>query len=71
MVHNGIEYGMMAAIAEGLSIIEHADAGLETAPSTPRPLRCANRKPTSTRSTSAKLPRYGAAARSWGPGWST
>ncbi len=28
MVHNGIEYGMMAAIAEGLSIIEHADAGL-------------------------------------------
>jgi 6-phosphogluconate dehydrogenase len=27
MVHNGIEYGMMAAIAEGLSIIEHADVG--------------------------------------------
>jgi 6-phosphogluconate dehydrogenase len=27
MVHNGVEYGMMAAIAEGLSIIEHADAG--------------------------------------------
>jgi 6-phosphogluconate dehydrogenase len=39
MVHNGIEYGMMAAIAEGLSIIKHADEGLhqgeidaETAP---------------------------------------
>jgi len=39
MVHNGIEYGMMAAIGEGLSIIKHADAGLheqeadaETAP---------------------------------------
>ncbi len=30
MVHNGIEYGMMAAIAEGLSIIEHADAGKTT-----------------------------------------
>ena len=29
MVHNGIEYGMMAAIAEGLSIIKHADAGLK------------------------------------------
>jgi 6-phosphogluconate dehydrogenase len=29
MVHNGIEYGMMAAIAEGLSIIAHADAGIE------------------------------------------
>ena len=28
MVHNGIEYGMMAAIAEGLSIIKAADAGL-------------------------------------------
>ena len=31
MVHNGIEYGMMAAIAEGLSIIKHADAGKLTA----------------------------------------
>jgi 6-phosphogluconate dehydrogenase len=27
MIHNGIEYGMMAAIAEGLSIIKHANAG--------------------------------------------
>lgn len=27
MVHNGVEYGMMSAIAEGLSIISHADAG--------------------------------------------
>jgi 6-phosphogluconate dehydrogenase len=27
MVHNGVEYGMMAAIAEGLSIIKHADVG--------------------------------------------
>jgi 6-phosphogluconate dehydrogenase len=31
MVHNGVEYGMMAAIAEGLSIIHHADVGLHTA----------------------------------------
>jgi 6-phosphogluconate dehydrogenase len=31
MVHNGVEYGMMAAIAEGLSIISHADAGLHQA----------------------------------------
>ncbi|MGW2560442.1 phosphogluconate dehydrogenase (NAD(+)-dependent, decarboxylating) [Streptomyces sp. NPDC001514] len=30
MVHNGVEYGMMAAIAEGLSIIKHADAGLRS-----------------------------------------
>jgi 6-phosphogluconate dehydrogenase len=28
MIHNGVEYGMMAAIAEGLSVIKHADAGL-------------------------------------------
>jgi 6-phosphogluconate dehydrogenase len=27
MVHNGVEYGMMAAVAEGLAIIRHADAG--------------------------------------------
>lgn len=27
MVHNGVEYGMMAAIGEGLSIIKNADVG--------------------------------------------
>jgi 6-phosphogluconate dehydrogenase len=27
MVHNGIEYGLMAAYAEGLSLLAHADAG--------------------------------------------
>jgi 6-phosphogluconate dehydrogenase len=39
MVHNGIEYGLMAAYAEGLNVLKHADAGLhktetdaETAP---------------------------------------
>jgi len=39
MVHNGIEYGVMAAYAEGLNLLAHADAGLasqvsdaETAP---------------------------------------
>jgi 6-phosphogluconate dehydrogenase len=30
MVHNGIEYGMMAAYAEGLNIIKHANVGLKT-----------------------------------------
>jgi 6-phosphogluconate dehydrogenase len=29
MVHNGVEYGMMGAIAEGLSIIRHANAGMK------------------------------------------
>jgi len=28
MVHNGIEYGLMAAYAEGLNLLRHADAGL-------------------------------------------
>jgi 6-phosphogluconate dehydrogenase len=30
MVHNGIEYGMMAAIAEGLSILKHANVGKQS-----------------------------------------
>ena len=30
MVHNGIEYGIMAAYAEGLNILQHADAGKKT-----------------------------------------
>jgi 6-phosphogluconate dehydrogenase len=29
MVHNGIEYGMMAAYAEGLNILQHANVGRE------------------------------------------
>jgi len=42
MVHNGIEYGMMAAIAEGLSIIKHANigqAGVESGDAETTPLR--------------------------------
>jgi 6-phosphogluconate dehydrogenase len=30
MVHNGIEYGIMAAYAEGLNILKHADVGTRT-----------------------------------------
>jgi 6-phosphogluconate dehydrogenase len=30
MVHNGIEYGLMAAYAEGLNILKHANAGSAT-----------------------------------------
>ena len=30
MVHNGIEYGLMAAYAEGLNVLRHADAGKRT-----------------------------------------
>ncbi len=32
MVHNGIEYGMMAAIAEGLSVLRNANVGNENRP---------------------------------------
>jgi 6-phosphogluconate dehydrogenase len=31
MVHNGIEYGIMAAFAEGLNILDNADAGIRSA----------------------------------------
>jgi 6-phosphogluconate dehydrogenase len=27
MVHNGIEYGLMAAYAEGMNILRHANVG--------------------------------------------
>jgi 6-phosphogluconate dehydrogenase len=30
MVHNGIEYGLMAAFAEGLNVLKHANAGAAT-----------------------------------------
>ncbi len=30
MVHNGIEYGLMAAFAEGLNVLKHANAGKHT-----------------------------------------
>jgi 6-phosphogluconate dehydrogenase len=42
MIHNGIEYGMMAAIAEGLSIIKHAnigEAGVQSSDAETTPLR--------------------------------
>ncbi len=31
MVHNGIEYGIMAALAEGLNLLSNADAGVREA----------------------------------------
>ena len=41
MVHNGIEYGIMAAYAEGLNILKHANAGkrVEAADAETAPLR--------------------------------
>ncbi len=41
MVHNGIEYGMMAALAEGFNVLQHADCGSRrrTADAETTPLR--------------------------------
>ena len=42
MVHNGIEYGIMAAYAEGLGILRAANVGKQcTAKSMPKRRRCA------------------------------
>jgi len=51
MVHNGIEYGLMAAYAEGLNILHHAVQGSISARSTPRRRRSASPSYTSTTST--------------------
>jgi 6-phosphogluconate dehydrogenase len=59
MVHNGIEYGMMAAYAEGLNILKHANAGK------------ADPNITSTTCPSRRSPRSGAAAVWSPPGCST
>ena len=71
MVHNGIEYGIMAAYAEGLNILQHADVGLHQRRSTPRRRRCATRSCTSTSSTSRRSPSCGGGAASSPPGCST
>jgi 6-phosphogluconate dehydrogenase len=64
MVHNGIEYGMMAAYAEGLNILRHADAGKTRRSPTPRPAPLTS--PSSTSSTSTCRGRRGLAARQRG-----
>ena len=63
MVHNGIEYGLMAAYAEGLGILRAANIGKQDArQSTPRRRRCATPSTTSTTSTCPTSPRCGGAA---------
>ena len=69
MVHNGIEYGLMAAYAEGLNILKSADVGKrqqETDAET-APMEHARVLPV-RRSTRPRSPRSGVAAassRSW------
>ena len=63
MVHNGIEYGIMAAYAEGLGILRDANVGKQTG--THRrgnDAAAATRSTTNTTSISATSPRCGAAA---------
>ena len=64
MVHNGIEYGIMAAFAEGLNILHNADVGHRRPASTPpRSHRWRSRSTTSSRSTPPRSPNSGAADR--------
>ena len=63
MVHNGIEYGLMAAYAEGLNILKHANVGKEgQSARTRRPRHCATPSTTSMRSTWATWPKCGVVA---------
>ena len=63
MVHNGIEYGLMAAYAEGLGVLRDANVGKQQRRrSTPRRRRCAIPSTTSTISICATSPKCGGAA---------
>src|SRR5881397_1319064 len=58
MVHNGIEYGLMAAYAEGLNVLRHANVGKRPRAADVEPLRVTP-STTSTTSTSPTSPRSG------------
>ena len=62
MVHNGIEYGMMAAYAEGLGVLEAANIGNTLPKSTPKPRPCVTPNITSTTLLYLTSQRYGGAA---------
>ena len=63
MIHNGIEYGLMAAYAEGLNILKNANIGKAHATrTTRRRRRCGTPSTTSTTSTSPTSPSSGGAA---------
>ncbi len=63
MVHNGIEYGLMAAYAEGLNVLRARERrALPSARPMPRPRRFGTPTPTDTTSTSPRSPSSGAAA---------
>jgi hypothetical protein len=70
-VHNGIEYGLMAAYAEGLNILHRRTPVLSSGLATPRPRRFPIASTTATRSTWPRSRRCGGAARWSPPGCST
>ena len=64
MVHNGVEYGLMAAYSEGLNILKNANAGRIVTMSTQKPRRCEIPSFIDMSSTSPRSLRSGAAAAS-------
>ena len=62
MVHNGIEYGVMAAYAEGLAVLKAANIGKKSGRSMRKPRRCAIPSTISTISICRTSPSSGAAA---------
>ena len=64
MVHNGIEYGLMAAYAEGLNILRGASIGKHRQEVDAETTRSATQSTTSTSSTSPRSPSPGGAGAS-------
>ena len=64
MVHNGIEYGLMAAYAEGMNVLRNANIGKRSTQSMPKPPRCVIPSSTNTTSICAISPSCGDAAAS-------
>ena len=62
MVHNGIEYGVMAAYAEGLNILRNANAGKIEREGDAETRRSNTPSTTSTTSTSPRWRRSGGVA---------
>ena len=65
MVHNGIEYGIMAAYAEGFNILHHANVGKRERTVDAETTPCAIPSTTSTTWTCPTSPRCGVAAAWW------
>ena len=69
MVHNGIEYALMAAYAEGLNILHHANVGTRAAAAdaetAPLARTRALRSTTSTSPRSSEVWRRGSVVASW------